>query len=141
MPQRGRRKARLVFISHSSIDTWVAKQIATHIEQCGAQAFLDEATIEVGADFEEEIRDFLSRADELVVLITPWALDRKYIWAELGAAWGRGLPIVALLHGLVPSELQNTAGIPNFLKKRDMIVLNDLESYLKQLARRAKRRL
>jgi hypothetical protein len=63
----------LVFISHSSADRWVAKQIAREIEACGATPFLDEAHMDVGADFEEDILNFLERAHELVVLITPWA--------------------------------------------------------------------
>jgi len=32
----------LVFVSHSSQDTWVAKQIAREIEAAGAKPFLDE---------------------------------------------------------------------------------------------------
>ncbi len=44
-----------VFISHSSVDTWVARQIARYIEECGASTFLDEADIEYGDDFEERI--------------------------------------------------------------------------------------
>jgi hypothetical protein len=66
---------RLVFISHSSADTWVAKQIAREIEACGARPFLDESHVHAGADFEEDILNFLKRAHELVVLLTPWALD------------------------------------------------------------------
>ena len=62
-----RQKKHLVFISHSGVDTWVAKQIAREIANTKAIPFLDEATIEVGADFEEEIRDFIEQADELVV--------------------------------------------------------------------------
>ena len=62
---------RLVFVSHCGQDTWVAKQIAREIERCGAKPFLDEAEIDAGADFEEDIRDFLEKADELVVLLTP----------------------------------------------------------------------
>src|SRR6266516_1746355 len=95
---------RLVFISHSSRDTWVAKQIAREVENCGATPFLDEAEIEVGADFEEDILDFLERAHELVVLLTPWALERPYVWAEIGAAWGGRIPIVALLLGITATE-------------------------------------
>ena len=30
-----------VFISHSSKDTWVAKQIERHLQECGAHTFLD----------------------------------------------------------------------------------------------------
>lgn len=135
----GSKSKRLVFISHSSLDTWVAKQLAREIKIAGAQPFLDEATIEVGADFEDEIRRFLESAHELVVLMTPWALERKYVWAELGAAWGRKLPIIVLLHGMTPSELQNKPGVPNFLKKHDMIELNNVDQYLKELRRRIRR--
>ena len=77
----------LVFVSHSGTDTWVARQIARGITDCGATPFLDEAAINVGADFEHDILAFLKKAHELVVLLTPWALDRPYVWAELGAAW------------------------------------------------------
>src|SRR3954454_8899989 len=109
----------LVFVSHSSQDTWVARQIAREIETSGARPFLDEAEVDAGADFEEDIRDFLAQAHELVVLLTPWALDRPYVWAELGAAWARGILIVALLLGLTPAEIQSRPGVPVFLKKRD----------------------
>jgi hypothetical protein len=125
--------SRLVFISHSGRDTWVAKQIAREVSACGATPFLDEAEIDVGADFEEEILGFLEKADELVVLLTPWALERPYVWAELGAAWGRRIPIVALLLGITSSELQSRSGVPILLKKRDLIELNDIDTYLSQL--------
>jgi hypothetical protein len=126
----------LVFVSHSSQDTWVARQIAREIESRGAKPFLDEAQVDAGADFEEDILDFLERAHELVVLLTPWALDRPYVWAELGAAWGRRIPIVALLLGITPAELQKRSGTPVFLKKRDLLQLNEVDHYLEQLSAR-----
>ncbi len=134
MPQK--RPKRPVFVSHSARDTWVAKQIAREISACGATPFLDEADIDAGDDFEQDIRDFINKADELIVLLTPWALDRPYVWAELGAAWGRGIPLVALLLGLTPSELQMRPGVPVFLKKRNLLELNEIETYLKQLRTR-----
>jgi hypothetical protein len=127
---------RLVFISHSARDTWVAKRISQYVAESGCVPFLDEAEIDVGADFEEEILAFIQRADELLVLLTPWALDRPYVWAELGAAWGRRIPIAVVLHGLTPGELQSKPGIPVFLKKRDMIELNDIDQYFAQLRAR-----
>jgi hypothetical protein len=102
-------------------------------------AFLDDAAIEIGAEFEKEILKFLAKAHELVVLLTPWALERPYVWAELGAAWGKGVHIAALLHGLTATELQARPGIPVFLKQRSLIDLNDVEKYFSQLARRIKR--
>jgi len=129
---------RLIFISHSARDTWAAKQIAREIRNCGGTPFLDEAEIDVGADFEEDILGFLERAHELVALLTPWALERPYVWAEIGAAWGRRIPIVGLLHGITPSELQSRPGIPVLLKKRDLLELNEIETYLRQLASRVR---
>lgn len=130
---------RLVFVSHCGQDTWVAKQIAREIEARGATPLLDEAQVDAGADFEEDILDFLERAHELVVLLTPWALDRPYVWAEIGAAWGRRIPIVALLLGITPAELQTRQGIPVLLKKRDLLQLNDIEVNLEQLKGRVQR--
>ena len=100
--------------------------------------FLDEAEIEVGGDFEDEILDSLDRADELVVLLTPWALERPYVWAECGAAWSRRIPIVILLQGITPAEFQLRPGVPVFLKKRNMIDLNAIDEYLAELRKRAR---
>lgn len=124
---------RLIFVSHAGEDTWVARQIANGISGCGAQAFLDEADVDVGGEFEEDIRGFLDRADELVVLFTPWALKRPYVWAEIGAAWIRRIPIVVVLHGLSVTEFQKQPNAPVFLKKRDIVRLNDIDRYFEQL--------
>jgi len=127
---------KLVFVSHSGEDTWVARQIAREITERGARAFLDEADIDVGAEFEEDIRKFLDIAHELVVLVTPWSLDRPFVWAEIGAAWIRRIPIVILLYGLSIADFQAKPNAPVFLKKRDMIILNDIDEYLNQLGNR-----
>ena len=140
MNEKESEDRHLVFISHSSTDTWVARQLARRIGECGARAFLDEAEIDVGADFEEDILEFLEKADELVVLLTPWALERPYVWAELGAAWGHRIPIVALLHGVTPGELQSRRGVPVLLKKRNFVELNDVDRYFDQLQLRVRER-
>ncbi|HLF78090.1 MAG TPA: toll/interleukin-1 receptor domain-containing protein [Dehalococcoidia bacterium] len=125
----------LVFISHSSRDTWVAKQLAKEISDCGASPFLDVLDIKAGADFEDRIRESLSRASELVVLLTPAALESRYVWVELGGAWILELPIIALLYGPTPSEIQSMQSMP-ILKATNLIELNDFETYLSQLAAR-----
>lgn len=126
----------LVFISHAGTDTWVAKQIAREIEACGASTFLDEAHIAVGEDFEERILQALDQADELLVLLTPWALNRPYVWAEIGAAWGNRTPIIGVLHGLTPEQLHAQAGAPILIKRRDLIGINQLDDYFSQLRKR-----
>ena len=131
---------RLIFVSRSSQDTWIARRIAREIEIRGATPFLDEAQVDAGADFEEDILNFLERAHELVVLLTPWALERPYVWAEIGAAWGRRIPIVTLLLGITATELQSRPGIPVLLKKRDLLQLNEVEVYFDQLSGRIRQR-
>lgn len=133
-----RRRPHRVFVSHGAPDTWVARQIAREIQRIGAEPFLDEAEIEAGADFEEDIRTSLEVSDELVVLLTPWAIKRAYVWIELGAAWGRRIPIVALLLGITPAELDLKTGVPVLLKRRSMLQLNEIELYLSQLQKRVK---
>jgi hypothetical protein len=128
--------SRLVFVSHSGEDTWVARQIAREITSCGARPFLDEADVDVGAEFEEDIRNFLDDAHELLVLFTPWGLERPYVWAEIGAAWIRRIPIIVVLHGLSAKDFQSQSNAPVFLKKRDIIRLNDIDQYFEQLSTR-----
>jgi hypothetical protein len=125
-----------VFVSHAGADTWVARQIAREISSRGAQPFLDEADVDVGAEFEEHIREFLDKAAELVVLFTPWALNRPYVWTEIGAAWIRRIPIVVVLHGLTVSEFHAQPSAPVFLKKRDIVMLNEIDRYFEQLGGR-----
>lgn len=129
-----------VFISHSSVDTWIARQIARHLEERGAKAFLDEADIEYGDDFEERILAAAKSSTELLVLLTPWAIKRPYIWLEIGAVWGQGKRIVGVLHGLSANELVTQEGTPALLKRIDLVEINNIDSYFEQLSSRISRR-
>jgi len=44
----------------------------------------------------------------------------------------------SVLLGLTPTELQTRPGAPVFLKKRNLLQLNDIEIYLQQLAERVR---
>ena len=81
---------RYVFIGHSGRDTWVAKQIAREVAARGATPFLDEAEVDVGADFEEEILGFLGKAHELLVLLAPWLLSASTSGLRLVRPWAGG---------------------------------------------------
>lgn len=128
----------LVFVSHSGVDTWVARQIAREIAACGASTFLDEADIDVGDDFDEDIVNALERAQEMVVLLTPWAIDSLYVWAEIGAAWGQRKRIAGLLQGVSVEDLHSRPRVPILLKRRDLLPLNEIEVYLRQLRGRVR---
>jgi hypothetical protein len=79
-----------------------------------------------------------SQTGELLVLFTPWAFERPYVWAEIGAAWLRRIPIIVVLHGLAANDFQVHPNTPVFLKKRDIVRLNDIDQYFKQLEARVK---
>lgn len=136
LPLKQQGEPRAVFISHAGTDTWIAKQLAKYVEEMGGKAFLDEVHIAVGEDFEDRILVELDEADELLVLLTPWSLSRPYVWAEIGAAWGRRKPVIGILYGLTPEELHTKAGVPVLLKRRDIIELNQVDTYFNQLSGR-----
>jgi hypothetical protein len=128
-----------VFISHSSLDTWVARQIARAVEEQGATYFLDEAAMEYGDDFEDKILAAVRASQELLVLLTPWAVKRPYIWLEIGAVWGQGQRIVGVLYGLGVKELMTDEGTPALLKRITLVEINKLDEYFDQLAARVKK--
>ncbi|HEY0079518.1 MAG TPA: toll/interleukin-1 receptor domain-containing protein [Pyrinomonadaceae bacterium] len=131
----GTRKPK-VFISHSSKDTWIAKQIAAQIEANGADTFLDEADIQHGDDFEQRILEAADDSTELLVLLTPWSTSRPYIWLEIGVFWGGRKRMVGILHGIEAKDLATDERIPIALKRLDLVDLNNIESYFSQLQSR-----
>lgn len=120
----------MAFISHSGEDTYIAKKLSADCGTAGAETFLDETQIAIGANFENDILNALRNADELIVIISPWALNRPYVWLEIGAAWYKGIPIIVVLLGMTASEFQAKATIPVELKKRNFISLNEIDKYI-----------
>lgn len=125
-----------VFVSHAGMDTWVAKQIQTQVTKCGPSTFLDEGDIYAGDDFENIILVELRRSTEILVLLTPWALKRPYVWLEIGAAWGLGKRLVFVLHGVTEADLSKRQSNPALLKRTNVVNINDLDKYFVQLTKR-----
>ena len=46
---------------------------------------------------------------------------------------------MVILHGITPQELQSRPGMPVFIKKRNLIDLNDIGTYLKELRSRVEK--
>lgn len=128
-----------VFVSHSSTDMWVAQQLAAHIKSCGADTFLDEADIQHGDDFEEEILKAEATCSELLVLVTPWSLTRQYVWMEIAFFRRGGKRIVAALQGVNAKDIATDERIAVLLKKLDLVELNNIASYFAQLKSRVEK--
>lgn len=137
MSQQQLNKPR-VFISHGTEDTWLASQIARRIQDCGATTFLDEMDIAKGDNFKQIIHKEVAACAELIAIFTPWSAQRFWVWIEVGAAWGQGKRIVAVLYGINISDLENMGGSKAVLEDINIIGLNDFEKYLRELEVRLK---
>jgi hypothetical protein len=128
-----------VFISHGWGDLWVAQQIERRIREAKAATFIDSFDIAKGDDFEDRIFGEMDRIDELVVLLTPWSVDRNWVWVEVGAARAKGRRIVPVLYGLSLDEIDRVKGGTTFLRAKNVVDINDLDKYLAELRRRVAR--
>ena len=122
-----------VFISHASSDVWVARQLQSLAHSCGADTFLDCEHIEHGEDFEERIVAAAEQSTELLVLYTPAARERKYVWMEIGMFLGSRKRIVTVLYGVKKEDIAADQFTPLVLKRIKMVDLNDVDSYFTEL--------
>ena len=137
MPRnKTRTRGYTVFISHSTNDRWIAKQISEMIEARGRRhrikTFLDEKDIEGGDSIHEAILRNVRNCDEFLVLLSRYSINRPWVLVEIGAAWALGKRIVAITDKVTPDAL------PDVLAYCKAIDLNDLDEYLKELFGRAR---
>ena len=118
-----------VFISYSSTDIELARQIADALRNASFQVWND-TQIFPGDNWAELIANELRESDAMVVLLTPNSVDSPYINAEVGYALGeqgykgRVIPVLA-----APSEQLSELElkIPWILKKFGLIYISNLE--------------
>lgn len=126
----------LVFVSHSTKDRWIARQIARLLEASGkdfdVKTFLDERDIKVGDSIPDSIRTNIQQCNEFLVLLTRNSLDRPWVLIEISAAWGHGKRIIAIIDKVAPEEM------PEIMLPYKAVDLNELDEYIKQLVERAK---
>ncbi len=131
----GREKPYQVFVSHATADKWLAKTVCEKIEAgAGASTFRDDRDIHGGDDIPEEIRRQIKQSKEIVVLLTPESIDRQWVTLEVGAAWGwsqRMRIVILMCHVSVDP-------IPDMMKNKKAISLNEFDHYLSELASRVR---
>lgn len=76
-----------MFVSHATADKWLARTICEKIEQAGATTFRDDRDIDGGDDIPERLREEIERSAELLVLLTPISVNRRWVLLDIGAAW------------------------------------------------------
>jgi TIR domain len=132
------RRSYLVFISHSTKDRWIARQMAAIVQDRGRQqgivTFLDEKDIEGGDDIPRTILQKLRASEEFVVLLSPQSVNRPWVLIELGAAWGLGKRLTAIIDKVAPKEM------PDIIAQTKAYDLNDFDRFVTELLRRAERK-
>jgi len=94
-----------VFISYASADKVEALKIAEKLEQRNITYFLASKSLQTGARFQDEIRENLSKCEELFLLLTPNGLKSEWVHLECGAAWALGKHISPILFKCQPQDL------------------------------------
>ncbi|MBI5217243.1 MAG: toll/interleukin-1 receptor domain-containing protein [Ignavibacteriae bacterium] len=137
MPRRNRNKSYTIFISHSTKDRWIARQMSRLIEEkvskYYARTFLDERDIAGGESINDTIKENLRSCDEFLILLTKNSIDRPWVLIELGGAWFGNKVIVPIIDKITPEEM------PDVIAQNKAIELNDFDNYLKELILRLRK--
>jgi hypothetical protein len=128
-----------VFISHGWHDRWIARQVASSIRDAtGAEVFIDIFDIMSGDRIEERVHSGLIGCTELVSLLTPWSVDRNWVWSEMAGAWALKKRYVGIVYGLTLEQIDRDHGGLAMLAPTNIINLNDFDVYLNELKVRVK---
>jgi hypothetical protein len=125
-------RAYQVFVSHATADKWIARVLCEKLEAAGAVTFRDDRDIDGGDDIPDRLREEIERSQELVVLLTPQSVSRPWVFLEVGAAWFRGLRIVAVRYHIEVDAIAAT------IKSKKSIDLNERDEYLAEVGRRVR---
>jgi hypothetical protein len=127
-----------VFVSHGSHDSWIARQMARCIGECGAEVLIDAYDLESGDDVTERLSGLLAQAAELVVLFTPFSKSRAWVWMEVGVMRLNRKRVVPIFHGMTKRDLADVGGdgaLAGLVERQ----LNEFDHYLVELRARVSR--
>jgi hypothetical protein len=129
-PSKGQKRSRyIVFISHSSVDAWIAGVMAEKIEELGAECWLDEKDLAGGDVIVEDIRRGINACDEALILISPNSVKSKWVPFEIGGLRQLERHVTPIFNNVKAQQMEP-------LKDIKGVNLNDFEQFLAQLKRR-----
>jgi hypothetical protein len=134
---RSRTKRKIsryvVFISHSSLDAWIANVMAEKIQEAGAHCWLDEKDLAGGDIIADEIVRGIDSSNEVIVLISPNSVKSQWVHFEIGGARAQRKRVTPILNNVKPQQIALMQDIKG-------IDLNSFDRFLAQLKRRIAQR-
>jgi hypothetical protein len=125
-----------VFVSYGWHDRWIARQMANLIAASGAEPFIDIYDVRKGDRILDRVEQGIKSADELIALLTPWSVDRNWVWVEMASAWGQGKRYTGVLYGLTTEKIDKEHGGVTILGPTNLAILDEFDDYLAQLRAR-----
>lgn len=119
-----------VFISHSAVDRWVARRISQDLQALGIETFLDEKDIVTGDSIDSSIQQHLRDSDEVLILLSPTAINSTWVLVELGGAIALDKRVIPILQHVGANE------IPNPISKALARDINEIDKYYKEAQER-----
>jgi hypothetical protein len=110
-----------VFLSYAHDDHSFAHRLSTALKGVKIEGWMGEADIASGLAKGDSLRSAIKGSNAIVVLVSPSALERRWVEFEIGAGLGLGKPIIPILIGGGGAE----ADLPEPLRGLKMLDARD----------------
>jgi hypothetical protein len=88
-----------VFVSYAREDSDLALRLAADLKARGANVWLDQLDIRPGQQWDRAVERALMACDEMLVIISPAALESNNVMDEIAFALDEGKMVIPVLHG------------------------------------------
>ena len=132
-PERLKRLPYVVFISHASTDSWIAKTMAEKISFPGVKPWLDEIDMEGGDVVVDDIIRGVDSCDEAVILVSPNTVNSQWVIFEIGAVRGQHKRVTPILNNVHHDAIDPMSDVKG-------MALNEFDKFTRQLKNRAQAR-
>jgi hypothetical protein len=127
-----RRPKYKVFISHSSLDKFIAERMGELISKAGANYWLDVRDLPGGGNIRDEIKKGVHESQEVIILFSANSVGSDWISFEIGVASAKRKILIPILNNVDHTSIQLLQGMK-------AVDLNNFSQYLTELKGRVKK--